>query len=813
MTDVNEVFDKKFENVRHQIGLSLFNHFADYDQILAALPTSSFVHQLATIPFYTNVPKTLQKAASCFIQTEVQNTHGHDNSSISSSQIFKSVLKSKYLSLVLIGLKSLNIDLSKFRSTFSKIGTDNFDVSFLLELDNTWKSKVRSPEHEMLRLETPNLALLSTDFLTNCQKLRKRGFQPKDYISPKLLDKMFKTNSKSQGFSQGEGCEPNEMFISTISLAYSYFGCTKYSIQQITDLLCIETEDGEVESYNKLLKQKFQTIKSHKNVLEKLMKYCVECPENGSSTVRAFFESCLFPAPKSEIYLEQDHVEIDLKHPTGINLTNNSITLSCKIYSSKSGTKLPPTTAVKLFSITIGNDIFHLGIDKKSTKFVCNNRTICDVDLILAKGSWSEINWTITSEGNNVIFELNGRKIKLGPSPKKSGFLSNLNSIVGSYSVVVYDVPWKIGDLKLSVNSDESVSEILDAEQVILTKYKQDDSEELSVETSKIPDSINFRSTRLGAGYTALVKIGGINTILLLLARLVDHNEEPNSISNILKTFLKCSKMFNISLDKKLISSIFHVCDLQTDYVEILFDHVENPSVFEIMIDCSIWRRKDEVWRLVLVKLENLAQNCSKPPDFLRNFLLSLFGLPSVSVNFETTVLIIKLLQVLIGYPPELTSIKQVFSTVQALLPHGCHDLDKNSEYLNQSLAWLTMCTSKKTVAGAIKDRGIITRDSGFLVKTGPGTENSGYLNSTSNNSIPILTRRKRPNSISLTNAIEIATSVSNDAEQFSAERLDIVAEDVAIPDSDTPMTPGYPKYKVVLQKCHGNGREWLKKG
>jgi len=187
MTDENDVFDKKFENVRHQIGLSLFYHFTDFDKILASLPTSSLVHQLATIPFYTNVPKTLQKAASCFNQTEVQNPQVHDNSKINSSQIFKSVLKSKYLSLVLIGLKSLNIDLSKFRSTFSKIGTDNFEVSFLLELENTWTSKVRNPEHEILKLETPDLALFSKDFLVNCQKLRRRGFQPKKIHFSKVV--------------------------------------------------------------------------------------------------------------------------------------------------------------------------------------------------------------------------------------------------------------------------------------------------------------------------------------------------------------------------------------------------------------------------------------------------------------------------------------------------------------------------------------------------------------------------------------------------------------------------------------------------
>ena len=215
-------------------------------------------------------------------------------------------------------------------------------------------------------------------------------------------------------------------------------------------------------------------------------------------------------------------------------------------------------------------------------------------------------------------------------------------------------------------------------------------------------------------------------------------------------------------IDKSVLKSIFYLLSYagltHATFISILIDYEK----YDILLDSNIWRDHTEVWKSLLCQLESLAQVKKIGKENIRYFLLSLSGKPITSINADVTVMIIKLLQVLIGYPPNIESIGTVFDTIWANIPSSCFDQEKNNDYMNKSLNFLNFCTSSS----------IIKRPKDLSI---------GKL--------------KRDHSF-----IEIGTSVSTDAEHFTQE-FETVDEEFE--ELDSYSLPSTSTIKVELNRQH----------
>jgi len=183
---------------------------------------------------------------------------------------------------------------------------------------------------------------------------------------------------------------------------------------------------------------------------------------------------------------------------------------------------------------------------------------------------------------------------------------------------------------------------------------------------------------------------------------------------------------------------------------------------YEILLDTNIWRCHIEVWKSLLCQLETLAQVKKIGKENIRYFLLSLSGKPVTTINADLTVMIMKLLQVLIGYPPNIESICTVFDTIVVNIPSSCFDQEKNTDYMNKSLNFLNFCTSSS----------IIKRPKDLSI---------GKL--------------KRDHSF-----IEIGTSVSTDAEHYTQ---DFETIDEEFEELDSFSLPSTSTIKIELNRQH----------
>lgn len=230
--------------------------------------------------------------------------------------------------------------------------------------------------------------------------------------------------------------------------------------------------------------------------------------------------------------------------------------------------------------------------------------------------------------------------------------------------------------------------------------------------------AIDFTLTKYGVVCQALTDLGGPEILVLLLAKLVDEQAEISDLEILLQNLFYVYRILNQKINLDLLKSIFHILPLHENFIKILLVEVKSQTLnsslaLDILIDTSIWKRNIKTWQIVLENLEHLVQNQASLlkshqslGDFedsklkiLKKFMLSLHHLSKDAVNYTTSVLISKFLQVLIGYPPQVGFIQAVYSAILAMVPNNCHEVESlSTDFIASSFKNLKSCTENLIV-------------------------------------------------------------------------------------------------------------------
>lgn len=355
---------------------------------------------------------------------------------------------------------------------------------------------------------------------------------------------------------------------------------------------------------------------------------------------------------------------------------------------------------------------------------------LCPVDQIFNDSDekiWTSFTLKMTFTINSTIeFTIHESQHYKYQFPKSKSLSTNFastfffGSTLHDYSIIFPDTKSlsiiKMGDVACKINQCKTILNMTD--NVIVTKTedshivkKLDKKMAQYLENDKFKSAQNFAYdaqpvskfrvqdfceldsiyTRFGMSKLALENLGGPDVILLLLAKKADDiNERLSADENcdiqkdlemsclLLKTLLLVHGCYKIDLEIDLLKSIFYILPLSSDMIHLLSYQVENNSYIawfclQILIDSNIWRKDVQVWQVNLQKLEKICTSDNNFPnaELLENFLLSLLNVAPIYIDYTTSVLILKLLQVLIGYPPDIKSIRIVFRIIKAITPHS----------------------------------------------------------------------------------------------------------------------------------------------